>query len=91
MVALLCMFNNIKIWFRAEQYQIQNMHMGIFPELLFIVPASFKLALIGSFHMFHLLPCLTTFNIVVYLNESELNNLNVEFRQYATRCILNFT
>ena len=24
--------------------------------------------------MFHLLPCLTTFNIVVYLNESELNN-----------------
>ena len=25
--------------------------------------------------MFHLLPCLTTFNIVVYLNESELNKL----------------
>ena len=44
MVALLCMFNNSKIWFRAEQYQILKLHMGIFPDLLFVVPASFKLA-----------------------------------------------
>ena len=30
------------------------------------------------------MPCLTTFNIVGYINEIELNNLNVVFRQYAT-------
>ena len=46
---------------------------------------------IVSLLMFHLLPCLKTFNIVVYLNESELNNSNVVFRQYATRCILSST
>ena len=34
--------------------------------------------------MLHLLPCLTTFNIVGYINETKLNNLNVVFRQYAT-------
>ena len=28
--------------------------------------------------------CLTTFNIVGYINEIELNNLNVVFHQYAT-------
>ena len=38
--------------------------------------------------MLHLLQCLTTSNIIEYLNESELNNLNVVFRQNATRCIL---
>ena len=27
---------------------------------------------------------LTTFNLVGYINEIELNNLNVVFRQYAT-------
>ena len=41
--------------------------------------------------MFHLLPCLTTFNIVGYINEIELNNLNVVSLQYATSCILNLT
>ena len=45
-----------------------------FPELLFVVPASFKLPKIGSFHMFHLLPWLVTFNIVGCINERELNN-----------------
>ena len=50
------------------------MHMRIFPDLLLVVPASFKLAELGSFHMLHLLPCLTTFNIVGYINEIELNN-----------------
>ena len=53
MVASLCMFNNSKIWFRAEQYHNQNMHMRIFPDLLLVVPASFKLAKIGSFHLLH--------------------------------------
>ena len=33
---------------------------------------------------FTLLPCLTTFNIVGYINKSELNNSNVVFRHYAT-------
>ena len=50
------------------------MTYGDFPELLFVVPASFKPALIVGFHMFHLLPCLTTLNILVYLTERELNN-----------------
>ena len=59
--------------------------------MLFVVPASFKLAYIVSLFLLHLLPSLTTFNIVVYLNESELNILNVVFRQYATRCILSST
>ena len=47
---------------------------GDFPDLLFVVPASFKLAQIGSFLLLHPLPCLTTFNIVWYLNGRELNN-----------------
>ena len=34
--------------------------------------------------MLHPLAMLTTFNIVGYINEIELNNLNVVFRQYAT-------
>ena len=38
------MFNNIKIVFRAEQYQIHKYAYEVFPELLFVVPASFKLA-----------------------------------------------
>ena len=42
------MFSNSKIMFRAEQYHNQNMHMRIFPDLLLVVPASFKLAWIGS-------------------------------------------
>ena len=58
--------------------------MGILPELLLLFPASFKLFRWYSFVMFHLLTCLTTFNIVGYINEIELNNLNVVFRQYVT-------
>ena len=37
MVHFMLLFNNIKIVFRAEQYQIHNLHMGVFPELLFVV------------------------------------------------------
>ena len=74
MVASLCMFNNSKIVFRAEQYHNQNMHMRIFPDLLLVVPASFKLAQMGSFNMLHPLSCLITFNIVGYINKRELNN-----------------
>ena len=48
--------------------------MGIFWNCCLLFPASLKLAYIGSLIRFHLLPCLTTFNIVVYLNERELNN-----------------
>ena len=44
MVTLLCMFNNYKIWFRAEQYQNLKYAHEEFPDLLFVVPASFKLA-----------------------------------------------
>ena len=74
MVASSCMFNNSKILFRAEQYQTQDMHMGSFRNYCLLFPASFKLAQIGSFIMFHLLPCLTTFNIVGYKTERELIN-----------------
>ena len=68
------LFNNIKIVFRAEQYQIHNLHMGIFRNCFLLFPASFKLAQIGSFHMLHPLPCLITFNIARYINERELRN-----------------
>ena len=68
------MFNNSKIMFRAEQYHTLNYAYEDFPELLFVVPASFKLAQIDSLTMLHLLPCLITFNIVGYINERELNN-----------------
>ena len=44
MVALLCMFNNSKIWFRAVQYEIHNYAYEDFPDMLSVVPASFKLA-----------------------------------------------
>ena len=44
MVPFILLFNNIKICFRAEQYQFRNMHMRIFQKLLFVVPASVKLA-----------------------------------------------
>ena len=64
---------------------------GGFPELLFVVPASFKLPIIGSFLMLHLLPWLTTFNIVGYINGREINIWNVGFRRYATHCILSST
>ena len=47
--------------------------MRIFPDLLLVVPASFKLAQIGRFSMLHLLPCLTTFNFVGYINGRVLN------------------
>ena len=47
--------------------------MGIFRNFCLLFPASFKLAWLGSFIMLHLLPCLTTFNIVGYINERELN------------------
>ena len=56
-----------------------------------LFPASFKLVKISGLLMLHPLPCLTTFNNVGYINESELNNLNVVFRQYATHCILSYT
>ena len=64
---------------------------GELPDLLFLYPAPFKLFRWYSFVMYHLLTCLTTFNIGEYINEIELNNLNVVFRQYATRCILSST
>ena len=44
MVALVCMLNNSKILFRAEQYRIYNMLTRSFPELCSLLPASFKLA-----------------------------------------------
>ena len=44
MMALTCMFNNSKIWFREEQYQIYNYAHEDFLDLLLVVPASFKLA-----------------------------------------------
>ena len=61
------------------------MHMGIYRIRYLLYPAPFKLFRWCSFVMPHLLPCLTTFNIVGYINEIELNNLNVVFRQYATK------
>ena len=44
MVPFVLLFNNAKIVFRAEQYQINKYAHGDFPELLFVVPATFKLA-----------------------------------------------
>ena len=58
--------------------------MGFYRVCCLLYPAPFKLFRWYSFVMPHLLPCLTTFNIVGHLNEIELNNLNVVFRQYAT-------
>ena len=73
MVHFSLLFNNIKIVFRAEQYQIHNMHMGIFRNCCLLFPASFKLPKMCSLLMFHLFSCLTTFNIVGYINGRELN------------------
>ena len=53
------MLNNPKIVFRADQYQTLKHAHEEFPDLLFAVLASFKLAQIGSFHL--LLP-LAMFN-----------------------------
>ena len=44
MVHIIFMFNNNKICFRAEEYQISKFAHEDFPELLFVIPASFKLA-----------------------------------------------
>ena len=41
---LFLLFNNIKIVFRAEQYQTLKYAHEEFPDLLVVVPASFKLA-----------------------------------------------
>ena len=38
------LLNNIKIVYRAGQYQMLKYAYEDFPELLFVVPASFKLA-----------------------------------------------
>ena len=67
MVASLCMFNNSKIVFRAEQYQSQNMHMRIFQKLLFVVPASFKLAPMCCSCM-HLLPWVALYSLFMHHN-----------------------
>ena len=61
----------LRLWQNSTKFKIC---IWGFPELLFVVPASFKLPKIGSFHMLHLLPWLITFNIVGYINERELNN-----------------
>ena len=37
MVHFMLLFNNIKIVFREEQYQIHNLHMGIFRNCGLIV------------------------------------------------------
>ena len=58
--------------------------MGIYRVRCLLYPAPFKLFRWYSFVMFHLLTCLTTFNIIGYINEIKLNNLNVVFRQYVT-------
>ena len=47
--------------------------MGIYRIRYLLYPTPFKLFRWCSFVMPHLLPCLTTFNIVGYLNERELN------------------
>ena len=57
MVRFILLFNNIKIVFRAKQCQTLKHAHEEFPDLLFVAPASFKLAYLGSFIMFHLLPC----------------------------------
>ena len=47
--------------------------MGTYRICYLLYPAPFKLFRWYSFVMPHHLPCLTTFNIVGYLNERELN------------------
>ena len=74
MVHFIFLFNNIKIVFRAEQQLIQNMHMGIFRNCCLLFRPHLNLPRQVVLIMFHLLPCLTTFNIVGYINESELND-----------------
>ena len=66
MVALLCMFNNPKMVFRAEQYQIQILHMGIFRICCLLYPASFKLALMCCSCMHHLLPWVASCSLVMH-------------------------
>ena len=88
---LFACLTTLKICFRQNSTKPKILLMGTFRNCGLFFPATFNLAYLGSFIMFHLLPCLTTFNIVVYLNESELNNLNVVFCQYASRCILSAT
>ena len=54
---LLACLTTLKYALGQNNTKFINLHMGIFPELLFVVPASFKLAKIVSLLMLHLLPC----------------------------------
>ena len=60
------------------------MHMGIYRICCFYIRPHLNCLDGIVYIMLHLLPCLTTVNIVGYINEIKLNNLNVVFRQYAT-------
>ena len=50
------------------------MHMGIYQNCCLLYRAPFKLLRLCSLLLFHLLPCLTIFKIVGYINGRELNN-----------------
>ena len=61
----------------------KNMHMRSFRTCCLLFRPHLNLPRLGSFLMLHLLPCLTTFNIVGYITEREIIS-HVVFHQYAT-------
>ena len=83
MVDLFCMLVTLKLCLGQNSTKPNICIWGFTGIVVRCFPPHLNLTRQVVLLCFTLLPCLTTFNIVGYINKIELNNLNVVFRQYA--------